>query len=536
MLTSVTERGTLVVLLVFVVIGMTGVVLAQPTVTVSVDGEDVSEGETVRVTDDPTVDIEAEADSSIELVEVRVDGDIRETFEPGSKSFSESLTLDLDSGENDVQVIVNAEETTTFDATILKDGAGPLVEYTTPFQTPDRRPPPDSTTVRDANVTLSAKLYDDTGVETIEIERVFEYTFGGSSDQSVATHTIEDPGDEFEQELFLGDGENELTVRYTDEMGNVRVHEFILNVVDSERPTLDLSVPDRTGAPEVRLRGTVTDNVKVQTIAVDTPEGQTREILTESSPEPDPGRLSIELNEEIELNEGRNQIVVEATDNAGNSQSDTVTVVYDREVEPRVTVDADRTQFENGDLRVRGRVDRGEIDDVRLESIDRESEDRIDFVNVYSGETTSRVDIDETLGVGDGETQVRILVVDSEGDQHDETFTVDGDSERVYLDGGSPEERTPTPTATPTATSVATTPTSTPESQAVTPTPESQAVTPTPAADDDDGVGSEEDAPQAEDDDGGEEVEASAEGPGFTAVLALVALALVAARLAVRRS
>jgi hypothetical protein len=525
MLLSALVRGAVVLLTILLVAGaMTGVALAEPTVSVSVDGQAVSDGETVRTDSDPTVDIEASADSSIELVEVRVNGEIRESYEPASESFSESTTLDLDNGEQDVRIIVNAEETSTFDATILRDGAAPLIEYTSPFRTPDKAPPPDTTTVGDANVTLAGNIDDHTGAETIEIRRVFEYRYGGTSEQSVATHELQDSGESFEQELFLGDGENDIRVRYTDEMGNVRVHEFTLTMDDNEAPTVELSAPERTGAPQVRIRGAVSDNVKLQTVEVQRPDGTTFQPLTERSPAPNPARLSVDINEEVELSEGPNEFRVEATDNAGNSHSESITVVYDRQIEPRITLDADRTGFEDGQLRVRGRVDRGEIRRVVAQSSDPDSEDVIDIQEAYAGDTTSRVDIDQTLAVGDGETRIRIIVTDSNDNQIDETFTVDASTESVSLDGSSGGS---TPAQTPT------------------PATESDTETQTGSGDTDgsDGSGGADesgesggdvgDAPQADGDgnEGGETP--GGDGPGFTPVVALVALALVAVRLAV---
>jgi len=459
---SVFRRGAFLLLAAVLLVGATtGVAVAEPTVSVSVDGQGVSEGETVQTGGDPTVDVEASADSPIELVEIRVNGEVRETYEPGSTSVSESTTLDLDNGEQTLRVIVNAEETTTFEATVLRDGAAPLIEYTNPLRTPSMGSPPDSTTVGDAEVTLSANLRDDTGVETIEIRRTFTYSFGGSSEQSVASHTIESPGDDFEQELFLGDGENDLRIRYVDEMGNVRVHEFTLVVDDSELPTIELSAPQRTGAPQVRIRGEVTDNVKLQTVTVERPDGTSFQPITERSPEPDRDRLAIEINEEISLSEGENEFAVRATDNAGNTASESITVVYDRQVAPRVTFDADGTGFEDGTLRVQGRVDRGEITRVGIESVDPDSGDVIDITSVYDGDATTRVDIDETLGVGDGEARIRVIITDAAGNQHEETFTADADAGTTSLGGGAPSTDTPEPEDEPTPTAVADTATPT---------------------------------------------------------------------------
>lgn len=536
-------RGTvLVVTLVVMVTAMTGVALAEPTISVSVGGDDISEGETVRTDSDPDVEITVDADATIELVEVRVNGEIRESYEPGTESFSETVALDLDNGENDVRVVANADGTTTFDATILKDTAAPFVEYTSPFETPDRRAPPDSSVVSDAEVTLSGELIDVTGVESIAIEREFDYRFAGSSDTSREFYEIEDPGESFSQEVFLGDGENEFTVTYTDEMGNKRVHEFTLDVSDTTEPTVDVTVPSRTGAPQVRLQGTVSDNVKLNTVEVGIVGGSSTQVVTQSSPEPDRDRLSVDINEEVSLSEGENRIEIEATDNAGNTVEREFEVVYDRNVEPRIVVDAERTGFESGSLLVRGRVDRGEISGVTVESVDVAADEIVDITNVdIEGETTNRVDIDESLAVADGETQIRILVSDSEGNQHEKSFRVNPESESVFLDGaqagdsGSETESDDgedTPAETDTQTE-------SPEpDESGTGTPESSSGD-ADAGDDQQSDGAEDgsgDGSGAESDsesDGG--FGPSAVGPGFTPLVTLLALLLIGVRLATRQ-
>ncbi|MEF8783630.1 MAG: hypothetical protein V5A39_13825 [Haloarculaceae archaeon] len=508
-------RGTvLVVTLIVVLAAVTGVALAaEPTISVSVDDDDVAEGETVRTDSDPDIEIAVDADAAIELVEVRVDGEIRESYEPGTESFSETVSLDLDTGENDLRVVANADETATFDATILKDNASPFIEYTSPFETPGRRAPPDSIGVSDAEVTLSGDLIDDTGVESIAIEREFDYRFAGSSDTSREFYEMEDPGDSFSQEVFLGDGENEFTVTYTDEMGNKRVHEFTLDVSDTSEPTVDVSVPSRTGAPQVRIQGTVGDNVKLDTVEVGILGGSSTQVLTQSSPEPDRDRLSVEINEEISLNEGENRIEIEATDNAGNTVEREVEVVYDPNVEPRIVVDAERTGFEDGSLLVRGRIDRGKINDVTVESVDVGDDEIVDITNVdIGGETTNRVDIDESLAVANGETQIRIIVSDAEGNQHEESFRVDPETESDEPDESGDD---------------------TPESSSENADEGGDQQSDADAGDgdesDSDGDGAGSDSAS----DGG--FGPSAVGPGFTPVVALLAVLLIGIRLATRR-
>jgi hypothetical protein len=190
-------RGTvLVVTLIVVLAAVTDVALAaEPTISVSVDDDDVAEGETVRTDSDPDIEI-------------------AESYEPGTESFSETVSLDLDNGKNDIRVVANADATATFDATILKDNASPFIEYTSPFETPGRRAPPDSIGVSDAEVTLSRDLIDDTGVESIAIEREFEVVY----DPNVEPRIVVDIGGEttnrvdIDESLAVANGETQIRI------------------------------------------------------------------------------------------------------------------------------------------------------------------------------------------------------------------------------------------------------------------------------------------------------------------------------------
>jgi len=508
--------------LVVLVGALAGVAAAQPSVSVSIDGEEVTDGSTVETKNDPELDISVDANTTIEFVEVRVDGDSRERYSPDSDSFSETLTLELDSGEHDVEIVASADQTRTVEVTVLKDSARPFIEYTNPFQTPDQKPPPATTTVSGAEVDLAGNLIDDTGVETIQIERTFEYRYA-EQETSREFYELEDPGDSFSQELFLGDGDNQITARYTDRLGNIRRHEFTLIVQDNEDPTVDLSVPSETTSETITIEGTVSDNVKVQTFTL-TANKNTRTLVGERSPEPERDRLSVDFQTNVTLLEGENTLTVEATDNSDNTITQEFDVVYNRQIVPDIVIDCERTGFESGQISVRGSVEEGEIRSITLETVATESDEIIDITSIYEGEQTNQVAIDETLGVAAGETRVRLVVTDSQGDQHEKTFLVNPVSGGVFLEGGAGCDPSVPSTATPTET-----PTATP----TVPGTAADQVTASPTPDDSgtgeaDGVS--EDAPQAEDDtpqpeddetDGGS-------GPGFTVLVTLSALLGVA--------
>lgn len=511
---------------------LAGVAAAQPSVSVSVDGEEVTDGSTVETGSDPELDISVEANKTIEFVEVRVDGESRERYSPDSESFSETLTLELDNGEHDVEVVANTDEATTLEVTILKDSGRPFVEYTNPFETPGRGAPPSITTVSDAQVDLAGDLFDDTGVENIEIERTFQYRYA-EQETSREFYELEDPGDSFSQELFLGDGDNQITARYTDRLGNIRRHEFTLDVRDNEDPTVDLSVPGETTSEKITIDGTVSDNVKVQTFTI-TANGNTRTLVGERSPEPDRDRLSVDFQTNVSLLEGENTITVEATDNSDNTVTREFDVVYNRQIVPDIVIDCERTGLESGQMAVRGSVEQGEITSVRLESVATESGEIVTITSIYEGGVTDQVTVDETLGVAAGETRMRLVVTDSQDDQHEQSFLVNPVTGGVFLDGGAGCDpsvpSTATPTETPTATATATaTGTAADESPDASPTPDD-------SGGGESGGGSE-DAPQAEEDtsqtDGDDETNGGS-GPGFTVLVSLVAVLFVAVHIARR--
>lgn len=527
---STVRRITLSCLAIVVLAGaLAGVAAGQPSVSVSVDGDEVSDGATVETKTDPELDISVDANETLELIEVRVDGETREQYTPDSESFSETLTLDLDDGERNVEVVANAKQTTTLQVTILKDNGRPFIEYTNPFETPGQGPPPATTTVSDAQVDLAGELIDDTGVETIDIERSFQYRYA-TQETSREFYTVEDPGDSFSQELFLGDGENEIVATYTDELGNLRRHEFSLIVQDNTDPTIDLSVPDETTTSELDIEGSVSDNVKVQTVSV-VANQNTQTVVTERSPEPNRDRLAVDLETSVSLSEGENTITVEATDNSDNTVVQEFDVVYNRQIVPDMIIDCEETGFEGGQVAVQASVERGEITGVRLETVGTESEEIVDITNIYSGEQTDEVAVEETLGVAAGETRVRLTATDSQGDQHTQSFLVNPVTGGMFLNGNAgcdpavPSTVTPTETQPPSPT-----PTASVSGDA---TDGSQATADGGASD----AGSAtEDSPQADENtaqpDDGETDGGS--GPGFTVVLSLVALLIVALRTSLR--
>ncbi|QUJ74825.1 hypothetical protein KDQ40_21175 (plasmid) [Haloarcula marismortui ATCC 33800] len=425
-----------------------GTATAEPVVTVSTASGEISEGETIKTTDEVTININAAADSMITVVEIRIDGDVVKTYEPKSSTFSKTTTPDTGDGEQNVEIIVSSDRVTTFNYTIVQDSIPPVIEYTSPVQRYSGRSSPSNVTVENAYVNLSGNISDTTGVNTVSIRQTYQHSSNASSGQSVRTYRINNPGNRFNQQLFLGSGENELLARYTDEMGNVRRHEFTISVSDSENPKISLTVPNRTFNQQVEMQVSVTDNVQLQTVTVERPDGTGFRPITESNPEPDPSLLSTKISRNISLDEGKNNISVTATDRDGNSASESATITYNRQIEPKITIYRNQTQITNGNLSLQAAVIQGEITRVSVETINLTTNDIVDLQLIYSGTVRERVDIGEIIALAGGRTQVQVSATDSEGELHTNVLVADNRSEKVFINESSLADERSAQTAT----------------------------------------------------------------------------------------
>ena len=438
----------LFIIIVLLSTAVAGTATAEPVVTVSTAGEEISEGETIKTTDEVTININAAADSMITVVEIRIDGDVVKTYEPKSNTFSKTTTPDTGDGEQNVEIIVSSDGVATFNYTIVQDSIPPVIEYTSPVQKYSGRSSPSNVTVENAYVNLSGNISDTTGVNTVSIRRTYQHSSNASSGQSVKTYRINNPGNRFNQRLLLGSGENELLARYTDEMGNVRRHEFTISVSDSENPKINLTVPNRTFNQQVEMQVSVTDNVQLQTVTVERPDGTGFRPITESNPEPDPSLLSTKISRNISLDEGENNISVTATDRDGNSASESATITYNRQIEPKITIYRNQTQITNGNLSLQAAVIQGEITRVSVETVNLTTNNIVDLQLIYSGTVRERVDIGEIIALAGGRTQVQVSATDSEGELHTKMLVADNRSEKVFINESSLVDERSAQTAT----------------------------------------------------------------------------------------
>jgi hypothetical protein len=399
----------------------TGPATAQtaPTIDATVDGEPLVDGGELVVMADPTVNVSVSSNATIDLIEIRVDGEIRHSYRPQSRSFDRRVDLDLDPNENAVEVIARGDGVTSFETTLTKHTAAPRVSYSSPFSTSVLGGPDNETNVSGGQVTLAGTLHTASDVERIRIERTHVYNV---SNQTTRTdrelHRISDPGDSFSQDLLLGNGTNEIVARYTDSNGRTNEDSFRLVVDDATDPVVTLDAPNESYTDSVRVRGTVRDETKLHRVAINrTSNNASRVLLTGSDPEPDPERLSYEFDATIDLYDDNddNEFRLVAEDSAGNVQERTFTVEYDPT--PRVSVTENATNATAETVRVAGNVSEARINRVTLESIDTRSGERLDIARVYEAgaPTTTTVEFDRTLAAVPDETVVNLIVAYDHG-------------------------------------------------------------------------------------------------------------------------
>jgi hypothetical protein len=429
------------------VAGLAPTVAAQATVDVTIDGTAVQDGETLTVTDDPLVDVDLEANESIQSVSIRVDGETRRTFEPASTSFSERVTLDVDDGEHEVSIVADSVDV-RLTVTVIKDSNAPLITYTSPFQS-QGYPANGEVTIDRGETELAADLSDQSSIREVRIERVYEWTFAGGGDQDRKTYRIENPGENVSQPILFGLGENDLQVEVIDEHGQRRTHDMTVRVTDVRKPSIDIDRFERSGNGELTVAGTVDDEVKVNSLSYRF-EGTSQEyfVLNPTSKEPTRERVSADFEFTATPPDDAEGITLVATDVAGNTRRWEVPFDYRDHLVPTITFD-DATGVAGDEIAVEGHVADGRVTRVVVEAIGPDGT-TIDTVTVYDGTATERVAVRARVGSAPGETTVVIRAVDAAGGDHRQSLTLD--TPATTTAAPSPiQPRTPAPTDTVTA-------------------------------------------------------------------------------------
>jgi len=440
------------VIVLLVISGMASTAAAAPTLNVRVDGAGVDDGAAITVTDDPQLRVEASGESTVGSITVEVDGETRHSFQPDAESVSERVTLDIDDGEHEVRVVAEGSGTTEWTATIRKDSDGPRVSYTSPFTT-ERGRPSETVVLDHADTTLAADLADESGVQLVRIERNYEWTFGGRSRRDRQTYRISDPGDNFSRPMLFGLGENDLTVETRDVHGQRTTHDITVRVEDISQPSIELDRFERNG-DTLEIAGVVEDEVKVRSLDVRVDRNR-KSVVTETSREPTRERLSVAFEDRIQLTGDVQEVTFVATDVAGNTRELTVPPDYRGHIVPTIDIDDEATRIDGDAVAVEGTVTDGQVRQVVVETLDADG-NTVSTATAYDGEVTERVDVRARLGRAEGETTVVVRAVDVDGQEHEQTLTLDAGGTPTATSAPSTTAATSTPAASTPATTATT--------------------------------------------------------------------------------
>lgn len=429
------------VLLVAAGVGPGLVTADTPSVSVSVDGERVSDGQEFVVTQNPDLAIEASAAESIESVVVRVNGESARTFSPGSTSFSRTFVVQVDDNErNSVQVIVrdSAGGVTSQQLTITKDGVGPFIGFESPFQSKLGSRPPERASASNSRLRFAGAFEDLSGVQTLSIERRHIYSAVGERRVKTSNQQIQDPGSTFDTEVFVGYGRNIVEVRMIDKLKNSRTYTIEIDVNDRTAPELSVSeTPSEVRTGSITLSGTASDNLQIDEVTYSV-EGKVNSatLISSEGDAADPDRQSMRFEQEVPLNPGENVVRVTAHDVSGRTSTVRRVVTYNDTIVPVMSLDS--TEFESGSVRFAGYVRDGSFQRVSVETVDPETDETLDFKQVYDGgPTAENVTFEEQMAaLEDSQTQVVLRVIDRDGEEHIRTVTVSPSSETSSDDGG----------------------------------------------------------------------------------------------------
>jgi len=302
----------------------------SPTVEVTVDSLPLDMGDVYHTAADPWMTVRATAPEgeTVELVEVRVDGETRHVFEPSTRSVERNVVLDLANGPHRVTVVAQSGTVETHTATIVRDDQAPTVTFNDSLQglplsyrtdtlsrLGNSRPTfvvdgaPVVTlqnvpelTVSNSTLTVAGTIDDDSEIRSVRIDHTYEYAEVGDrvsadsggptfeydpteaapihSDLQTPTDDIDDdgdperqdayfmpsPGDSFNRTVTLALGTNYLRIAVEDSLGNIAVEHVAVTVEDETGPEVNVTDVRYVSPTRLRIEGTARDEVQVHDV------------------------------------------------------------------------------------------------------------------------------------------------------------------------------------------------------------------------------------------------------------------------------
>lgn len=401
------------------------IVLNRPNVSVLVSGTTVSDGESITTGDNPELTVQAVSPETIELLTVSIDGQEIQKYRPNTSSFTESLILEVDAGEHDLKIeAITNQSNATHRATIVEDSTRPRMTFHSPFSTDGRYDSPEASyTLNETKVVLNGTIHDLSNVTQVVIEKRYSFDGPGGREDNRDMYVIEDPGDSIVRPLELGpsetgfgSGKNILKITLTDKFGQVRTYQTEVAVKDTDGPNITAENVIDTANDQIRVQVSVTDKVGLKSLGTRSGSSfdSTLEYIIMSQPA-DSRPTERTFTRTVPISESPTAFTVVASDET-HTTTRKISVNYEDIISPQIELAESPEIDENSEIRVQGRVTEGRITRVSIESVDTLGE-VIDSQQIYDGDVTDSVEINETLRVDGYYSDVNVRAVDSDGNE-----------------------------------------------------------------------------------------------------------------------
>lgn len=412
--------------------GTVGAAEEAPDITVEVNGEHLSDGDRV-VVDDANLTVRADAAEELSSVVIRVGGEELGPFYPDGSSYEKTIDPDLHGEDNEIRVIAtdDADQTSSYRATVYRDSIAPHIGLSDPFSVEPGHAFPANHTVDAVNVSLNGTVADESNITD------FEARIEGE-DTVQTTHLANDSS--FELNTTLGLGTSNLTIQATDEYGNERRARTMLIVEDEADPTIEVRGWRDESRQPVTVQVRARDDVGLHSVTVDPERKPQRDLIEPSYELFDKGRHDVERNVTLDFRyESVYNVTFTAKDVTNKTTTVEKTIAYDpiSEAEaaaPDIEVNENESGIVNdGTYLLDAAATNGSITKVTVESETVPDGNVTDHSVVYDGPERSNVTIYERIPLEEGRNRIQIRATDTFGVEHERTIRVDSNDDSQWI-------------------------------------------------------------------------------------------------------